>query len=74
MASQRPTAGARPGDRIEVRGIPGAPARQGKILEILGRPGHQHFRVRWDEARESLLYPTEGAVIVHARARRRARR
>jgi hypothetical protein len=74
MASHGSTAGARPGDRIEVRGIPGAPARQGKILEILGRPGHQHFRVRWDEARESLLYPTEGAVIVHGRAHARARR
>jgi hypothetical protein len=74
MTRHTPTAGARPGDRIEVRGIPGAPARQGRIVEVLGHAGHEHFLVRWNEGRESLFFPTEGAIIVHPREQREDRR
>lgn len=67
MTRHTRTAGARPGDRIEVRGIPGAPVRQGHIVDVLGRTGHEHFRVRWNDGRESLFFPSEGAMIVHRR-------
>jgi hypothetical protein len=59
------TAAARVGDSVEVTGLPGKPPKRGQILEVLGAGEHVHFRVRWDEQHESLLYPTEGATVVH---------
>ena len=57
---------ARPGDWVEVNGTQGANPRHGEILEVLGAEHHIHFRVRWDEQHESLLYPApEVGVIVH---------
>ena len=32
-------------------------------MEILGRAGHEHYRVRWDEQHESTLYPADGVII-----------
>jgi hypothetical protein len=64
--SQTVTTGvARAGDSVEVNGLPGRPAKKGQIVEVLGAGEHVHFRVRWDDQHESLLYPTEGATIVH---------
>ena len=60
---------AHAGDTIEVNGLAGKPARRGEIVEVLGAGAHVHFLVRWDEKHESLLYPTEGAKIVHPAAR-----
>jgi len=66
---------ARAGDWLELAGSPaGAPPRRGQIVEILGHPGHMHFRVRWDEQHESIVYPEHGAVTVHGDGRRRRRR
>jgi prolyl-tRNA editing enzyme YbaK/EbsC (Cys-tRNA(Pro) deacylase) len=31
--------------------------RTGEILEVLGAPGHVHYRVRWDDEHETLFYP-----------------
>jgi hypothetical protein len=59
------TANAGVGDAVEVKGLPGKPAKQGQIVEVLGTGEHIHFRVRWDDEHESLLYPTEGAAILH---------
>jgi Domain of unknown function (DUF1918) len=55
---------ARKGDWIEVHMIGGGPARRGQIVEVLGVPGHEHFRVRWDEEHESLHFPAEGTRIL----------
>ncbi|MBI5104017.1 MAG: DUF1918 domain-containing protein [Solirubrobacterales bacterium] len=63
----------RPGDVVEVHGIPGAPARRGVVVEVLGRPGHLHYRVRWDEEHESLFYPGGGEDVSVVRAARRRR-
>jgi hypothetical protein len=64
------TSAARVGDCVEVNGLPGKPAKRGEIVELLGEGEHLHFRVRWDDQHESLLFPTEGATVVHtARAR-----
>jgi len=61
------------GDWIEAHGVHGQPARRGQIVELLGRAGHEHYRVRWDEQHESIVYPADGIVITpqHARHRRR---
>jgi hypothetical protein len=53
------------GDWLEVNGIPGCPPRRGEIVGVLGRPGHEHYRVRWDEEHESLHFPAQGTTIVH---------
>jgi hypothetical protein len=55
---------AHAGDWLEARGIRGAPARRGQIIEVLGGPGHEHFRVRWDEHHDSIVFPADGVTIV----------
>jgi hypothetical protein len=62
------TAAACVGDAVEVKGLPGKPAKRGRVLEVLGVGEHVHFRVRWDDEHESLLFPTEGATFIHRRA------
>ena len=54
----------RVGDWIEARGIHGEHARRGQIVELLGRKGHEHYRVRWDEQHESIVYPADGVMII----------
>jgi hypothetical protein len=54
---------------IVVHQIGGGAPRRGEVIEILGRPGHEHYRVRWDEQHESIHFPSEGTSI-----ERRARR
>ena len=51
------------GDLVDARGIPGRPTRRGEIVELLGESGHEHYRVRWDESHESILYPADGVTI-----------
>lgn len=41
----------------------GEPERTGLILEVLGTPGHERYRVRWDEQHESIFYPGSDAAI-----------
>jgi len=53
----------RRGDWVEVRGIRGQNAKHGQIIEVLGRGQHTHYRVRWDEQHESILYPSDGVII-----------
>ena len=52
------------GDWLEVAGLPGRPARRGQVLEVLGRRGHEHYRVRWDEAHETVHYPAQGTRLL----------
>jgi rRNA processing protein Gar1 len=44
--------------------------RIGEILEVLGTTGHEHYRVRWDDDRESIFYPSNDAIIQPARHRK----
>ena len=58
----------RPGDWVEVDGLPGRAPRRGQVVETLGRPGHEHYRIRWDEQHESLHFPADGGLrLVHHR-------
>ena len=63
MTTNVSTATARPGDWVVARGVGDKPARRGEIIELLGGPGHEHFRVLWDERHESILYPADGVTI-----------
>ena len=37
--------------------------RTGEIHEVLGEPDHVHYRVRWEDGRETLFYPSSDATI-----------
>jgi hypothetical protein len=55
-----------PGDRIEIEGHRvGEAHRLGDVLEVMGEPGHEHYRVRWDDGTESIFYPGSDAHVVH---------
>jgi prolyl-tRNA editing enzyme YbaK/EbsC (Cys-tRNA(Pro) deacylase) len=52
------------GDVVEVSGRRvGAGSRLGEILEVLGTPEHPHYRVRWEDGHESVLYPGGATTI-----------
>jgi len=58
------------GDRIEITGhAVGDAPRTGEIIEVLGEPGHEHYRVRWEDGHESINFPGEDAVIRRRRTR-----
>ena len=53
-----------PGDVLEVaRHRVGEAQRSGEIVEVLGAPGQPHFRVRWEDGHESIVYPSNDAVV-----------
>jgi hypothetical protein len=55
---------AKPGDTIEVAAhAVGGSSRVATILEVIGALGHEHYRVRWQDDHESILFPGSGAVI-----------
>jgi hypothetical protein len=73
MDTSHRTIEAHAGDWLEARDIHGGPSRRGQIAEVLGGPGHERYRVRWDEMHESIVFPADGVVIVpHGRRGRRA--
>ena len=76
MMPAKTTSSAHVGDWIEARGVHREPSRRGQIVELLGHDAHEHYRVRWDEQHESILYPADGIIITpqHARPARRASR
>ena len=64
---------ARAGDLIVIHGHHvGESSRTAEILEVLGEPGHEHYRVRWEDDRETIYYPGGDARIQRAVGRRRA--
>ena len=61
------------GDVIVIHGHHvGEPEQLGEILEVLGEPGHVHYRVRWEDGTETIFYPSSDAKVEHV-ARKRAK-
>lgn len=55
---------AEPGDRLVIHGHQlGEPAHDAEILEARGPGGGPPFLVRWEDGRESLLYPGSDARV-----------
>lgn len=66
MSPQTRLQRTKPGDLMIVAGHHvGEPERIGEILDVLGEPAHQRYRVRWDDGHESIFYPGSDAVIRH---------
>jgi hypothetical protein len=54
------------GDLIVIQGQHvGERTRSGEILEVLGAPEHEHYRVRWEDGHESIFTPGVDALIRH---------
>lgn len=68
MATQHAITEAQVGDWLEAHGVPGKPSRRGQIMEILGEAGHEHYRVRWEDRHESIVFPADGVNLVAAPA------
>jgi hypothetical protein len=63
------------GDTVEVTGHKvGESSRHGRIVEVLGEPGHAHYRVAWEDGRESVLYPGSDVHITHIAAKAAGKR
>ena len=61
------------GDRLVVRAhYQGQPERDAEIIEVLGADGPP-YRVRWDDGRESIIFPGPDVFVEHF-PRRRSRR
>jgi Domain of unknown function (DUF1918) len=61
----------RAGDEIVVMGHSvGSAQRTAVVLEVLGEPGKERFRVRWQDGRESIFFPGDDAVVSRPAARR----
>jgi hypothetical protein len=41
----------------------GDTGRTGEIVAVLGEEDHEHYLVRWEDGRESILYRSEGTTI-----------
>lgn len=64
MADTKTRFHARRGDRLVVHGhAVGEAERTGEIVEVLGEPGHEHYRVRWSEQHESIVYPSNDVTV-----------
>jgi len=63
MATKQTPSHPRVGDWVQTRGIHGQQARHGEIVELIGTGEHERYRVRWDEAHESIVYPADGVLI-----------
>lgn len=66
MASTTPAqAPVAAGDRLVVRAhFQGQPERDAEILDVLGADGPP-YRVRWDDGRQSIIFPGPDVFIEH---------
>lgn len=61
---------AHPGDLIAISPHRvGQAERKGEILEVLGAPEREHYRVRWEDGRETTFYPSSDATVHPAKRR-----
>lgn len=58
------------GDRvIEESEQVGHHGREGEVVEVLGEGDNVHYRIRWEDGRETVLFPSSGSItFVHPKA------
>jgi hypothetical protein len=72
MAQTENVLPGRIGDLVVIEGRRvGHSRRIGEILEVLGEPGHEHYRVHWDAGHETVFYPSNDATIQRAQRRKK---
>ena len=50
-------------DSVEVAGH----KREGEILDVIEHEGLEHYKVRWDDGKETIFFPGADAHVVHTR-------
>lgn len=45
----------------------GESGRAGQIHEVVGEPGHEHYRVHWEDEAQSVFYPPAARSSAAAR-------
>lgn len=64
MAAAKQIRPVGPGDVVKTMGRRvGDSGRTGEIVSVLGEDDSAHYLVRWEDGRESILYPGEGITI-----------
>jgi hypothetical protein len=59
------------GDRIVVESRKvGGGRKTGEVAEVVSGTSGHHYRVRWDDGHESIVYPSTDAFVVSGRERR----
>ncbi len=62
------------GDRIAIESEHvGEGSREGRVLEVIGTGDGVHYRVKWDDGHESVLFPTAGSVTIIPKPAKAAR-
>jgi Domain of unknown function (DUF1918) len=62
---------AKVGDRVAVESERvGKPTREGEVLEVLTPGPDIHYRIRWVDGHETVLYPVAGCLTVVGKAAR----
>jgi len=64
MLTEQLRTAARRGDWIRVHATAHRSPRQGRIMAVEGPPGHECFRVRWEDDCESLFVPADGDCVI----------
>ena len=68
MKTSQPDRHAEPGAAIVIEGHRvGGQRRRGEILDVLGSPDHEHYRVRWEEGSETIFYPGASDATIEPR-------
>ena len=63
----KPAHAAEVGDLIVIAGHHvGESERIGEILEVVGEPPDERYRVRWDDGHESVYFPGSDATFKHS--------
>jgi hypothetical protein len=56
---------AKVGDRVAVESERvGKPMREGEVVEVLSPGPDVHYRIRWVDGRETVLFPLAGSLSV----------
>jgi hypothetical protein len=53
------------GDRVVIESNKVGSARKtAEVLEVINGTGGEHYRVRWDDGHESIIYPSSDASVL----------
>lgn len=53
------------GDRIAVESERvGEGSREGRVLDVIGTGDAVHYRVKWEDGHESVVFPTAGSLTI----------
>ena len=62
------------GDRIAIESEHvGDGSREGRVLDVIGSGDGVHYRVKWDDGHESVVFPTAGSITIIPKAAKTSR-